>query len=121
MLRNRGEPMTRSKQTAPHIYLSMDVDITEVARQSNMLKEKNEPLVPSINDFILSACAKTFRELPSMNAALTEQGGQLHSDINIGMAVALQEGLVVPVIRSADRLALQDWAQQIRHSVETAR
>jgi pyruvate dehydrogenase E2 component (dihydrolipoamide acetyltransferase) len=120
MRRIVGERMTRSKQTAPHFYLSMDVDMTEVARQRNMLKEKGEPLVPSINDFILSACAKTLREFPSMNAAFTEQGVQLHSDINIGMAVALEEGLVVPVIRSADRLSLKDLAQQSRELVEKA-
>ncbi len=120
MRRIVGERMTRSKQTAPHFYLSMDVDMTGIARQRNMLKEKNEPLVPSINDFILSACAKTLREFPSMNAAFTEQGVQLYSDINIGMAVALEEGLVVPVIRSADRLSLKDLAQQSRELVEKA-
>ena len=59
MRRIVGERMTKSKQTAPHFYLSMDADMTEVTRRRNALKEKGESLVPSINDFILGACARS--------------------------------------------------------------
>jgi pyruvate dehydrogenase E2 component (dihydrolipoamide acetyltransferase) len=113
MRRIVGQRMTQSKQTAPHFYLSMDVDMAEVTRQRNKLKEK-EPLVPSINDFILAACARALRDFPSLNAAFTDHGVEIYSDINIGMAVALEEGLVVPVIRNADRISLQELAKQSR-------
>jgi pyruvate dehydrogenase E2 component (dihydrolipoamide acetyltransferase) len=120
MRRIVGERMTKSKQTAPHFYLSMDVDMTEITRRRNMLKEKGESLVPSINDCILSACARALRDFPSLNAAFTDHGVEIYSDINIGMAVALDEGLVVPVIRNADRLSLQELAKQSREFAEKA-
>ena len=120
MRRIVGERMTKSKQTAPHFYLSMDVDMTEITRWRNALKEKGESLMPSINDFILSVCARALRDFPSLNAAFTDNEVQIFSDINIGMAVALEEGLVVPVIRNADRLSLQELASQSRELAEKA-
>ncbi len=120
MRRIVGERMTKSKQTAPHFYLSMDVDMKEITRQRDALKEKRESLVPSINDFILSACARGLRDFPSLNAAFTDHGVEVYSDINIGLAVALDEGLVVPVIRNADRLSLQELAKQSRELAEKA-
>ena len=120
MRRIVGERMTKSKQTAPHFYLSMDADMTEITRRRNKLKEKGESLVPSINDFILSTCARALRDFPSLNAAFTDHGVEIYSDINIGMAVALEEGLVVPVIRNADRLSLQELAKQSRELAEKA-
>jgi len=120
MRRIVGERMTQSKQTAPHFYLTMDVDMTEINRRRSALKEKGETLVPSINDFILSACARALRDFPSLNAAFTDHGVEIYSDINIGMAVALDEGLVVPVIRNADRLSLQELSQQSREFADKA-
>src|SRR5215813_4502459 len=120
MRRIVGERMTKSKRTAPHFYLSMDADMTEITRRRNTFKEKGESLGPSINDFILSTCARALRDFPSLNAAFTDQGVEIYSDINIGMAVALEEGLVVPVIRNADRLSLQELAQQSREVAEKA-
>jgi pyruvate dehydrogenase E2 component (dihydrolipoamide acetyltransferase) len=120
MRRIVGERMTKSKQTAPHFYLTMDADMTEITRRRSTLKEKGEQLVPSINDFILSACARALRDFPSLNAAFTDHGVEIYSDINIGVAVALEEGLVVPVIRNADRLSLQELAKVSRKLAEKA-
>jgi pyruvate dehydrogenase E2 component (dihydrolipoamide acetyltransferase) len=120
MRRIVGERMAKSKQIAPHFYLSMDVDMAEITRRRSALKEKEEALVPSINDFILMACGRALREFPSLNAAFTDQGIQLYSDINIGMAVALEEGLVVPVIRNADRLSLEELTKQSRDLADKA-
>jgi pyruvate dehydrogenase E2 component (dihydrolipoamide acetyltransferase) len=120
MRRIVGERMTKSKQTAPHFYLTMDADMTEVTRRRSALKEKGEQLIPSINDFILSACARALKDFPSLNAAFTDQRVELYSDINIGVAVALEEGLVVPVIRNADQLSLQELSQQSRELADKA-
>jgi pyruvate dehydrogenase E2 component (dihydrolipoamide acetyltransferase) len=120
MRRIVGERMTKSKQTAPHFYVSMDVEMTEITRRRNMLKDKRESPVASINDFILSACARALRDFPSLNAAFTDHGVEIYSDINIGMAVALEEGLVVPVIRNADGLSLQELAKQSHELAEKA-
>ena len=120
MRRIVGERMSKSKQTAPHFYIGMDMDMTKVNRQRSDWKERGEKLIPSINDFILCSSARALRDFPSLNAAFTAQGIQIFSDINIGMAVALEEGLVAPVIRNADRLSLQEMAKQSRELSEKA-
>lgn len=76
--------------------------------------------MPSINDFILWASAQGLRDFPLLNAAFTDKGIQIFSDINIGVAVAIEDGLVVPVIRNADRLTLQQLARQSRELAEKA-
>jgi pyruvate dehydrogenase E2 component (dihydrolipoamide acetyltransferase) len=120
MRRIVGERMSKSKQTAPHFYISMDMDMTEVERQRRERKERGEKEIPSINDFIVYATARVLRDFPSLNAAYTEHGVELFSDINIGMAVALEEGLIVPVIRNADRLSLDQLVHKSRELVEKA-
>jgi pyruvate dehydrogenase E2 component (dihydrolipoamide acetyltransferase) len=120
MRRIVGERMSKSKQTAPHFYVGMDADMGEVDKRRSELKKRGEKLVPSINDFILCAAARSLRDFPSLNAAFTAHGIQIFSDINIGMAVALEEGLVVPVIRNADRLSLDEMAKQSRELAEKA-
>jgi pyruvate dehydrogenase E2 component (dihydrolipoyllysine-residue acetyltransferase) len=120
MRRIVGERMTKSKQSAPHFYLSMDTDMTEIIRQRSALKERRESVVPSINDFIISASARALKQSPSVNAAFNDRGIQIYSDINIGIAVALDEGLVVPVIRNADHLSLQELAKVSRELAEKA-
>ncbi len=120
MRRIVGERMTQSKHSAPHFYLSMDIDMTAVIRLRAEWKERGDATTPSINDFILQACASALKIIPSMNSTYTDEGIQLHGDINIGMAVALEEGLIVPVIRNADRLALTDLAAQSRELADKA-
>jgi pyruvate dehydrogenase E2 component (dihydrolipoamide acetyltransferase) len=120
MRRIIAERMTRSKQTAPHFYISMDADMTQVNKKRAEWKEKGEGVIPSINDFILWACAQTLRDEPLLNSAFTEQGVAHFSDINIGLAVAVSDGLVVPVIRSADRLSIKELAQHSRELSEKA-
>ncbi len=119
MRRIVGERMSRSKQTAPHFYLSMDIDMTEVSRQRSEQKEKGEP-VASLNDFILHATARALIDFPSLNAAFTDHGIEIYSDINLGTAVALEDGLVVPVLRNADRLSLHELSERSRELTEKA-
>jgi pyruvate dehydrogenase E2 component (dihydrolipoamide acetyltransferase) len=120
MRRIVGQRMTQSKQSAPHFYISMDIDMSAVSEARTQWKEKAASNVPSINDFILHACARALKDFPSLNSTFTDQGIKLHADINIGMAVALGEGLVVPVIRNADRLNLTELAAQSRDLIDKA-
>jgi pyruvate dehydrogenase E2 component (dihydrolipoamide acetyltransferase) len=112
--------MTLSKQSAPHFYVSMDIDMSAVNKLRSEWKQHTGPIIPSINDFILLASARALKDFPSMNSTFTEQGTTVHADINIGMAVALEEGLVVPVIRNADRLSLAELAAQSRELSDKA-
>ena len=120
MRRIVGQRMTQSKQSAPHFYISMAIDMTAVSKLRNQWKERGDESIPSINDFILQASARALKDFPSMNSSFTEQGIQQHAKINIGVAVALEEGLVVPVIRNADRLNLMELAKQSRELADKA-
>jgi pyruvate dehydrogenase E2 component (dihydrolipoamide acetyltransferase) len=120
MRRIVGERMTQSKQSAPHFYISMDIDMTAIVGMRNRWKQRGDTTLPSINDFILRACAHTLKDFPILNARFTHDGIEFLPEINIGMAVALEEGLVVPVIRNADRLSLGDLAQQSRQLTDKA-
>ena len=120
MRRIVGQRMTQSKQSAPHFYISMDVDMTVVTKFRSSAKERGDQSIPSVNDFILQAAARALKDFPSMNSSFTEQAIQQHADINIGVAVALEEGLVVPVIRNADRLSLMELAKQSRELADKA-
>jgi len=120
MRRIVGQRMTQSKQSAPHFYISMDIDMSAVSEARTNWKEKGASSVPSINDFILHACARALKDFPSLNSTFTDQGIKLHADISIGMAVALDEGLVVPVIRNADRLSIAELAVQSRELADKA-
>ena len=120
MRRIVGERMRQSKQTAPHFYLTMDIDMTGVSNLRAARKEHVKDGAPSLNDFILQACARALKDFPSVNASFTEHGIKLYADINLGMAVALEEGLVVPVIRNADRLSLTELAAHSRELADKA-
>ena len=129
MRRIVGQRMTQSKQTAPHFYLSMDIDMTAVGRIRSVWKERHDKpgatsdrpaAVPSLNDFILYATARALKDFPSVNSTYTDRGIQQHPDINIGMAVALDEGLVVPVVRNADRLTFTELAVRSRELIDKA-
>jgi pyruvate dehydrogenase E2 component (dihydrolipoamide acetyltransferase) len=120
MRRIVGQRMTQSKQSAPHFYVSMDIDMTAVLALRAQWKERGDASVPSLNDFILRACARALKNIPSLNATYTDDGINVHGDINIGMAVALAEGLVVPVIRNADGLTLGELAVQSRELADKA-
>jgi pyruvate dehydrogenase E2 component (dihydrolipoamide acetyltransferase) len=120
MRRIVGQRMTQSKQNAPHFYISMDIDMTAVNKLRTEWKEQGVDSAPSINAIILHACARALKDFPSLNSTFTEQGIQLHKDINIGIAVALEEGLVVPVVRNADRLSLIEMAAQSRELIDKA-
>jgi pyruvate dehydrogenase E2 component (dihydrolipoyllysine-residue acetyltransferase) len=120
MRRIVGQRMTQSKQSAPHFYVSMDIDMTAVNKLRMEWKEQGADSAPSINDIIVHACARALKDFPSLNSTFTEQGIKLHKDINIGIAVALEEGLVVPVVRNADRLSLSEMAAQSRELIDKA-
>jgi pyruvate dehydrogenase E2 component (dihydrolipoamide acetyltransferase) len=120
MRRIVAKRMTESKQAAPHFYLGVDVDMSAVEKRRGELKQNGGAVVPSINDFILAAVAKALRDFPALNASFTDEGVKIFADINIGVAVALDEGLVVPVIRNADTLSLEQIAEQSRALAEKA-
>ena len=120
MRRLIGERMASSKQTAPHFYLDMAVDMTGVESRREALKQQGTEPVPSVNDFILKAVGRALADSPAMNASWTDKGIEQYGEVNLGMAVAVDDGLVVPVIRNADKLPLEELALRSRELANQA-
>lgn len=120
MRRIVGERMVQSKLNAPHFYISMEIDMTAVGKLRKEWRQHGAEVIPSINDFILLACARALKEFPSVNSSYAGQEIKLNKSINVGTAVALEEGLVVPVIRDADQLTLPELAARTRDLIDRA-
>jgi pyruvate dehydrogenase E2 component (dihydrolipoamide acetyltransferase) len=117
-----AERMIAAKQQAPHFYLMADVEMTQAQRLRAHLQAV-QPAVrpPSYTDMIVRAAALAFKAKPQLNVNLVEGGLARRAAIDIGVAVSLEDGLIVPVIRGADRLSLREISQAQRAATERAR
>jgi len=120
MRRIVGQRMVQSKLNAPHFYISMEIDMSAMGKLRREWRQRGAEVIPSINDFILLACARTLKQFPSVNSSYTGEEIRVNKHINVGMAVALEEGLVVPVIRDADQLTLPELAARTRDLIDRA-
>jgi pyruvate dehydrogenase E2 component (dihydrolipoyllysine-residue acetyltransferase) len=122
MRRTIARRLTESKQTVPHFYVTMDIDMAAAAQfrqQLNALGE-DRPKV-SFDVLIVKACAAALWKFPAVNSQFTEEGIVQPDGIHIGVAVALDEGLIVPVIRNADQKSLSMLAAEAAQLIEKAR
>ncbi|MFV8755333.1 dihydrolipoamide acetyltransferase family protein [Nannocystaceae bacterium ST9] len=106
--------MTQAKQEIPHYYLTVAVDMenaTKLRAELNMAIDGNKV---SFNDMIIKAVARSLRDYPDMNASYVDGQVIKHGDVHVGVAVALDEGLVVPVVRYADQKSLEAIAAEVR-------
>jgi len=108
--------MAESKATAPHFYLRASVDMSEAVAGREMVKARALPgdVVPSFNDMVVKACALALREHPRANGAYRDGRFELYSRVNVGVAVAAQDALVVPTVFDADRKGLRRIATESR-------
>jgi len=114
--------MQQSKQVVPHYYLSNEVDMTEAMRTRVQINEAlGDAGRVSVNDLILLATARALLKHPQFNAYWLEDHLQVHSQVNLGIAVALDEGLVVPAIIDCARKGLEQIASEARDVAERAR
>jgi pyruvate dehydrogenase E2 component (dihydrolipoamide acetyltransferase) len=115
--------LVAAKQTIPHFYVSNEVDMTDALgiRQLLNAHASSERMKVSINDMIVKACALALEAFPEVNRSF--QNGQVvqHQAINIGIAVDIPAGLVVPVIRDANIKGMRSIAQESKALVEKAR
>lgn len=97
---------TESKQSVPHFYVTVEVDLEKIAGLREMM-EGDGVDKPSFNDFIIKATALALRDMPQVNATYMGDHILEFGAVNIGMAVALDDGLTVAVIRNADQIPLR--------------
>jgi pyruvate dehydrogenase E2 component (dihydrolipoamide acetyltransferase) len=111
--RTVGRRMAESRATVPDFELRCEVDMTAVVELRERLRDVADP-VPSYNDFVVKAVALALRDFPRVNASYRDGAIETYSRINVGIAVAAQEALVVPTIFDADGLSLGEIARTSR-------
>ena len=119
-----AENMTLSKRTSAHVTTVFQVDYTAIARLREQHKEsflqKNGVKLTYL-PFIFRACVQALKEFPQVNASIDAENIVYHKDIHLGMAVALDWGLIVPVIRNADEKSILGLARAAQDLAERAR
>lgn len=124
MRRAIAQRMTQSKQTVPHAWTMVEVDVTGLVRWRERIKEdfrRREGVELTYLPFFIQAVVESLKEFPHLNASWQDDGIVLKKRIHIGVAVGLGHGLVVPVIRDADRLSVAGLAQALADLVGRAR
>ena len=118
-----AERMTLSVQTNASVTLHTEVDATAFVELRRMLNDKLQAKEISLTytDLLVKVVANALGEHPRLNATLTNEGIHLLTEINIGVAVALEDGLVVPVVRNADKERLSEISALVRGFAERAR
>jgi pyruvate dehydrogenase E2 component (dihydrolipoamide acetyltransferase) len=124
MRRRIADRLTASYQSIPHIFLTVEVDMM---RLENLRQQMNEivgqtglPKI-SLTTYLVKAVSDCLKNHPYLNAFLDEDKINFVEDVNIGIAAALDEGLIVPVVHHADKLSLQDLNKKIRLLAQRAR
>ena len=114
--------MVESKTTIPHFYITSEVDMAEAMLLREKLNAYDETLAKiTLNDMIVKASAKALVRFPTVNAAFKDDKVYPGAGFNVGIAVALDDGLIVPVVRDADTLPLRKLAEASKSLVKKAR
>jgi pyruvate dehydrogenase E2 component (dihydrolipoamide acetyltransferase) len=115
--------MAESKATAPHFYLSMEIDMSRCVEARARIKASSQEgeVVPSFNDMVVKATALALREFPRANGSYRDGKWELHSRVNVGIAVAASDALVVPTIFDTDLKGLRQIATEARALAQRVR
>jgi 2-oxoglutarate dehydrogenase E2 component (dihydrolipoamide succinyltransferase) len=121
--RRIAEHMVASKRTSPHVTTVFEADFSRVAahREAHKAEFERSGARLTFTPYLIAATAQALREHPRVNSSWSDDGLILHGDVNIGMATALDEGLIVPVIKNADHYNLIGLARQVNDLAERAR
>ncbi len=125
MRRTIARRLSQSMQTAPHFYVTSVIDtgkLAELRRQINAYAANDpSPVKVSFNDLIIKAVARSLVKMPQVNVSFAEDKLLQKKAVHIGMAVALEQGLIVPVIHNAERSGILDIARESQRLAEAAR
>jgi pyruvate dehydrogenase E2 component (dihydrolipoamide acetyltransferase) len=119
--RTIAERMSRSRSTVPDFTVEAEVDMSGVVRLRDDLRFSDAKPVPSFNDFVVRAVALGLREQPVLNASYSDGRTVRFTRVNVGIAVALDDALIVPTIYDADRKSVGEIAVESRRLVDGAR
>ena len=114
-----AQRLTQSVVTAPHFFVTVEVDMTDLVKFRAQLKEKGAPY--TVTDFISQAVVLTLKEFPEVNSVTDGKTTRWNSHVHLGVAVSLEQGLVVPVIRNADELTMTELNARAKELADKAR
>lgn len=112
--------MTEAKQGIPHFYVAAEIDMGEAMRLLEALKQQVDSHI-TVSHLVVKAAAMALQEHPRVNGQWLDGAVEIPASINIGIAVAVEDGLIVPVVHGCEALALRDIAIEARRLVEAAR
>lgn len=118
MRRVIAERLAKSKREAPHFYMSLDCGADALVDLKDTLAESAKV---SLNDLILKITATTLKRVPALNAAWSDAGIRYFRSVDLAVAVAIEGGLITPVIRGADNKRVTEIAEEMRDLVSRAR
>jgi pyruvate dehydrogenase E2 component (dihydrolipoamide acetyltransferase) len=125
MRKTIAKRLQQSMQTVPHFYMTVSIDTTRLSELRASLNEYAmalpQPVKITLNDLIIRATALALLRIPEVNASFDGERLLVKKRIHIGVAVALDRGLIVPVIRDADKRTVLDIARESRRLVDAAR
>ena len=113
--------LTESKQTVPHFYLTVDCEIDELLKIRAELNARSDSYRISINDFVIRATALALRQVPAANASWSDEAILLWDSVDVAVAVALEDGLITPIVKNADRKGLATIANETKDLTARAR
>jgi pyruvate dehydrogenase E2 component (dihydrolipoamide acetyltransferase) len=115
-----AERTAKSFSEVPHFYLTREIEADRLLDLQKRLKEKMDP-APGVTELLALAIARTLKSHPRLNARYAGEGLELHETVNLGLAVASEDGLVVPVLKGADTLPLRELVPAAKGLVARAR
>eukprot|EP00897_Mesotaenium_endlicherianum_P009739 jgi/Mesen1/8794/ME000528S08182 len=114
----------KSKQTVPHFYLSVDAKVDKLLAlraELNAIQEKNGGKRLSLNDFVVKAAAIANRKVPECNSSWTEDFIRRYDSVDVSIAVQTERGLMVPVVKNADKKGLAEISEEIKSLADKAK
>ena len=125
MRRTIARRLSQSMQTSPHFYVTSVIDTDKLAAFRQQINEyaanDPSPVKVSFNDLIVKAVAKALLRIPRVNVSFAEDRLLQKKQVHIGVAVALEQGLIVPIVRNADQRGILDIARETQRLAEAAR
>ncbi|HWQ80178.1 MAG TPA: 2-oxo acid dehydrogenase subunit E2 [Anaerovoracaceae bacterium] len=115
-----GDKMVESKFTAPHVYFTQRVDAEKLLALRSQVNEAQEKKT-SVNDYVLKAAVIALQKYPELNSSLIGDKILKYANVNIGLAVAAPNGLIVPVVKNADRMSVVEISKEAGALAEKAR
>jgi pyruvate dehydrogenase E2 component (dihydrolipoamide acetyltransferase) len=112
--------LSESKFTAPHFYETIDIDMKAAVKARTQLNEMSDVKI-SFNDIVVKACAAALRRHPDVNSSWLDDKIRKHGDVHVAVAVAVDEGLMTPVLRHADKKSLAAISEETKELAALAR